>query len=192
MALDYTYDRTLVVSLLRDHVKDYRFEHSLRVEQTAIELAKIHGANQAQAGLAGLLHDITKDLSKDKQEKLKLKYGVSSPVEKTLHGPTAAAWLRGNGYVTDPDVLSAIRYHTTGRPSMSLLEKIIFIADAIEPGRIYPGVDQLRHLAETNLDEAVLFALTRTVRELLERESLIDPDTISAYNDYRRMIDEVE
>lgn len=186
MPLDYTYDRTRVVELLKEHVKGDRFTHSLGVEQTAVDLAKRYGADVSKAGLAGLLHDITKQMD---NEKLKAKFGISSPTEKTLHGPTAAEWLRYHGYVTDEDVLNAIRYHTTGRPAMSRLEKIIFIADAIEPGRKYPDVEILRDYAEEDLDKAVLFALERSLHTILERQSLIDPDTVAAYNDYRRRAD---
>lgn len=184
MPLDYMYDRASAVELLGKHVKGDRYDHSLRVEKTAVDLAKLHGVNQAQAGLAGLLHDITKQMN---NEKLQDKYGVGNSVHKTMHGPTGAAWLHHHGYIEDPDVLSAIRYHTTGRPSMNMLEKIIYLADATEPGRDYPGVEELRELARTNLDEAMMFALDRSLRTLLDRESLIDLDTVNAYNYYRRM-----
>lgn len=192
MALDYTHEYGTCVTLLEEHLKGDRLDHSRRVEKRAIDLAHIHGVDEAKAGLAGLLHDIAKQFDKKENEKIKRRYGVTSPVEKTLHAPVAAAWLRHHEYVTDPDVLSAIRYHTTGRSSMSMLEKIVYLADATEPGRMYPGVDQLRHLSETDLDEAMLFNLKRSIGDLLDRESPIDPDTVDAYNDYLRMVTKVE
>lgn len=189
MPLDYTYDRQRVLELLRDYVKGDRLRHSLGVEQTAVELAKRYGADVSKAGLAGLLHDIAKQMD---NEKLKSRYGICSPTEKTLHGPNGAAWLRDHGYVTDEEVLGAIRFHTTGRPAMTLLEKIVFLADVIEPNRKYPEVDELREYATQDLDKAVLFALERQLHNVLDKQGLIDQDTVAAYNDYRRLLkDEV-
>lgn len=189
MPLDYIKDRKKCLKLLDDNVKGDRNVHSRHVEEQALRLAKRYGADEAQAGLAGLLHDITKQKN---NEQLKHEFKVTSPVEKTLHGPTAAAWLRHNGYIEDPDVLSAIRYHTTGRAAMSLLEKIIYIADITAEGRDFEGVDTLRALAEKDLDEAVLWALDSSIKSLLERRSAIDPETVLAYNYYRRQKDEAE
>lgn len=182
MQLDYTNDRQACVDLLKAHIKGDRLIHSLGVEQTAIALARRHGVNEEKAGLAGLLHDITKQMD---NEKLKDRYGICTPTEKTLHGPTGAVWLKENGYIEDTDVLNAIRYHTTGRPAMSDLEKVIFLADCIEPNRTYADVEMLRSYAYEDLDKAVLFALERTLRSVLDRQILIDPDTVAAYNDYR-------
>lgn len=182
MPLDYTNDRDTCVELLEAHVRGDRLVHSLGVEQTAIALARQHGVDVDKAGLAGLLHDITKQMD---NEKLKERYNICSPTEKTLHGPTAAVWLKEHGYVEDTDVLNAIRYHTTGRPAMSDLEKVIFLADSIEPNRMYADVEILRRYAFEDLDKAVLFSLERTLMSVLERQILIDPDTVAAYNDYR-------
>lgn len=189
MHLNYTNDRAGALALLKKHIKGDRLIHSLAVEHAAIALAQRYGADEAKAGLAGMLHDIAKQMN---CEKLAEQYGVWTPTEKTLHGPVGAAWLKEHGYVKDDDILNAIRFHTTGRPAMSQLGKIIFIADAIEPGRKYPEVDMLREYAIEDLDKAVLFALERSLRNVLDRQMLIDMDTVSAYNDYRKQFDPKE
>lgn len=189
MALDYTNNRESVLNLLKKHVKGDRLEHSLGVEHAAVALAERYGADPDKAGLAGLLHDIAKQMNNDK---LTAEYGICTPSDKTLHGPIGAIWLREHGYVDDEDVLNAIRYHTTGRPAMSLLEKIVYIADAIEPGRKSQDADVLRDYASEDLNKAVLFSLECSLRRVLDNQHLIDPDTVAAYNDYRRLFDRSE
>lgn len=185
MQLNYIDDRDVAVSLLKKHVKGDRLIHSLAVENTAIALAKQYGVDPAKAGLAGLLHDIAKQMN---CEKLAANYGICTPTEKTLHGPVGAMWLSQHGYVKDEDVLNAIRFHTTGRAAMSGLEKVVFIADTIEPGRKFPEVDVLRDYAAEDLDKAVLFSLERSLRNVLDKQFLIDMDTVRAYNDYRNFL----
>lgn len=183
MPLDYTYDRMEAVNLLKKHVGDDRFQHSLRVEKGAIELAKLHGADEAKAGLAGLLHDIMKETRHSEKERMK--YGLGSPTSRTVHGPFGAWWLYENGYVDDEDVLNAIRYHTTGREAMSELEKIVYLADVTEPGRKM-DID-VRHawsLAENDLDEAMLYVLSNSLPKILDKHRAIDPRTVEAYNFY--------
>lgn len=189
MALDYTNNRESVLNLLKKHVKGDRLEHSLRVEHAAVALAERYGADTAKAGLAGMLHDIAKQMN---QQKMIQEYGLFSPSEKTLHGPIGSIWLREHGYVEDEDVLNAIRYHTTGRPAMSQLEKIVYIADAIEPGRRSQEAEILRDYASEDLDKAVLYSLECSLRRVLDNQHLIDPDTVAAYNDYRRLFDRSE
>lgn len=189
MPLDYTNNREAVLAFLKKHVKGDRLEHSLGVEHVAVALAERYGADVNKAGEAGLLHDIAKQMNSDK---MKDEYGVCTPTEKTVHGPVGAMWLREHGYVTDDDVLNAIRFHTTGRPAMSLLEKIVYIADAIEPGRKSQEADMLRDFASEDIDKAMLFSLECSLRRVLDNQGLIDPDTVAAYNDYRRMFDKSE
>lgn len=189
MTLDYTKDREGVVNFLKKHVKGDRFDHSLGVEQAALALAEKYGADREKAGMAGLLHDVAKQM---KYSDLQKEYGIYTPTEKTLHGPIGARWLQVNGYVKDEDILNAIRYHTTGRPAMSLLEKVIYIADAIEPGRKSPMADMLRDYAAEDLDKAVLYSLESSLRKVLDNQTLIDPDTVAAYNDYRKLFSEDE
>lgn len=181
MPIDYINDRESVVKLLSKHLKGEKFKHSIGVEETAIWLAEQYGADPVKAGLAGLLHDITKQ--RDNRE-LAARYGLDFIAEKTLHGPTASCWLKEKGYVEDDEVLLAIKYHTTGRADMTLLEKIIYLADYIEPNRDFEEVDVLRDAVHRDLNEGLLLGLEMSLKDILERENLIDPDSVSAYNCY--------
>lgn len=186
MRMDYINGRNEIVKILKKNLKGEKFEHSLGVEKTALELAKRYGEDVNKAGLAGLLHDITKQMD---NVALAEHYGIKSLVEKTLHGHTGAQFLLENGYVGQDDVLNAIRFHTTGRKEMSLLEKIIYIADYIEPQRAFDGVEKLRKIAFENIDKAVLLGLMMAINSIIENKSLIDVDSVEAYNFYRKMFE---
>ncbi len=187
MPADYTKEREKLVALLAKSLKGEKFQHSLGVEQTAIDLAKKFGVSHKKAGLAGLLHDVTKQMNNAAMAR---EYGIISLSDKTLHGPVAACWLREKGIVEDPEVLSAIKFHTTGRADMTLLEKIVYLADYIEPMRDFEGVEELRNMANINLDHAMLLGVTKTLQNIMHRGSLIDPDSVSAYNYFRWMVAE--
>ena len=149
----------------------YRYEHSLGVERCAIALAKKYGGDPALAGAAGILHDITKHLSPQEQLNLCEKYGIiPCTVEKSepkmLHGKTAAAIARREYHMPD-EVCDAIACHTTGRAKMTILDKILY-------------------LAETSMDRALLYCYDQTLIELITRGKLIHSDTIAAYNDMIR------
>ncbi len=182
MLADYTNNREKFTTLLKKNLKGEKFQHSLGVEQTALELANRFGISKERAGLAGLLHDITKQMD---NAKMAAKYGIISLSEKTLHGPVAACWLKEQGIVTDCEVLTAIKYHTTGRADMSLLEKIIYMADYIEPGRDFEGVEAVRRAAEQDIDKAMLMGIVMSLNDILQKGSLIDPDSVAAYNYFR-------
>jgi len=186
---DYTGNRQQIVDFVASHLKGEKFNHSLSVEQTAIALARRYGADEAKAGLAGLLHDVTKQMNNTALAK---KYHLPILVEKTLHGPTAAVYLKENGIVDDPEVLSAIRYHTTGRPDMTLLEKIIFVADYIEPLRDFEEASLLRDIASKNLDHAVLLELSTSICHVIQKKSLLEQQSVEAYNYYRKIIPKEE
>ncbi|MDL2238054.1 bis(5'-nucleosyl)-tetraphosphatase (symmetrical) YqeK [Christensenellaceae bacterium OttesenSCG-928-K19] len=178
-----------MVALLQKHVKGEKFTHSLGVEQTALRLAKRYGADVEKAGLAGLLHDIAKQMD---TVALAYRYGIVSPSEKTLHGPVGAAWLREKGIVEDEEVLFAIKYHTTGRADMSLLEKIVYLADYIEPARDFDEVDRMREYANTDIDKALLYGIKLSMMHVVEGGSLLDMDSVEAYNCYRRKFERGE
>ncbi len=184
MQMDYTGNRDAIVKKVAGNLKGEKFEHALGVEKTAVSLAHRYGADVDKAGLAGLLHDYTKQ--KDNIA-LAERYHIPYITEKTLHGHTAAAVLKEKGYVTDEEVLSAIRWHTTGREGMTMLEKVVYLADYIEPNRDFDGVEKLRDLAYQNIDKAVLYALQMSIEHIIENKSLIDTDSVGAYNYYRNL-----
>ncbi|HET6871672.1 MAG TPA: bis(5'-nucleosyl)-tetraphosphatase (symmetrical) YqeK [Sporolactobacillaceae bacterium] len=164
-----------------------RFQHTLRVADTAVKLANTFGGDPEKAEIASLLHDLAKYF-----DVKKLKESVESHSEisnnfldfhpELWHAPVGAVYAKEELNVVDPDILNAITYHTTGRAEMSLLEKIVFLADYIEPGRQFPGVEEVRSLAKTDLDKAIAKALKNTIEFLLARSQLIYPDTLHAYN----------
>jgi len=164
-----------------------RYEHSLRVSETATALAERFGADTDQARLAGLLHDSARDLPNNILLQMAQAFGiVMNDVEKIepvlLHAPLGAKIAQVEYGVSDIAILQAISLHTTGGPYMALLDKIIYVADVIEPGRSFPGVDELRLLAQKDLDTALLAAYDHSLRYLLMCQGLIHPATIEGRN----------
>ena len=172
-----------------EHLDEHRVAHVAGCESEAVRLAMHWGEDPELAAEAGILHDITKSLSYDEQLQLCEKYGIindNSELEapKLLHAKTGAAMARELFGVSDT-VYEAIRWHTTGKPDMSLLEKILYLADYIEPTRDFEGIDELRELAFSDLDGAMVLGLGMTIDEI--RRSGREPyvDTLDAYAWYK-------
>ena len=170
----------VVVSLLKAN----RVAHVLGCRDMAVELAKRWGADVTDAARAGLLHDITKAIDGPLQLTLCSEYGTmlsdfSRRYPKTLHALTGSL-VADRIFGEKEAVVNAIRHHTTGKADMSLLEKIIYIADYVEPNRTIAGVDQLRHLAFTDLDAALKMGLQMTVSYLNEQGSEVSPESREA------------
>lgn len=168
-----------------------RYEHTLGVAYTAANLAACHGEDVEQALLAGMLHDCAKCMSDEKLlgicEKQQLPVGWAERQKPSLLHAKVGSYLAGKEYhVTDRSILNAICHHTTGRPGMSPLEKIIFVADYIEPGRRQaPRLEQLRRTAFADLDRAVLMILEDTLEYLRGSGSVIDQTTQETYSYYK-------
>lgn len=172
---------------LKKILKHKRYIHSLNVSETAVSLAKRYGADVAGAELAGILHDCAKNIKGEEQLIKCEEYGVEldeimrkSP--ELIHSVLGEVIAREEYKVTDEDVLKSIRFHTTGCAGMSLLDKIIFVADYIEPGRVFDGVERARELAYENIDEALLYSIDMTIKHVLEKGNLLHIDTIHARN----------
>lgn len=183
-------NREKIISRLKTKINDKRFEHSLGVEYTAACMAMVHGADVEKARLAGLLHDCAKGLpTKEKLEKAR-RHGlaISKYEEKNpdmLHAKLGAHYARYKYDVIDQEVLDAICYHTTGRPNMSLLEKIIFVADYIEPNRkMIRDMEQIRVEAFSDLDKCVIHILKNTLDYLSDTVDDMDYMTQMTYNYY--------
>lgn len=164
-----------------------RYEHSLRVVETGLDLAGIYGEDPDKVRLAGLLHDCGKIRDKDLLLKKAKSFDIINDIVlrnnlELLHAPLAAEIAKKYFKVIDEDVLNAIRYHTTGRVGMSQLEKIIFLADYIEPMRNFDGVENVRLLAKEDLDLAVIKAMDQTINFLIYKGALISTATIDARN----------
>lgn len=177
---------------------DKRFEHTLGVEYTAAALAMCHDVSIKDAQLAGLLHDCAKCLSDEKKISICEKHNISvTDVEKRnpylLHAKVGSFLAMHEYHVDDPDIINAILNHTTGRPGMSQLEKIIFIADYIEPHRKQlPNLPEVRKLAFEDLDKALVRILGDILAYLKEGEGELDPMTQKTYDYYCNNIKDEE
>ncbi len=164
-----------------------RFRHTMGVAAEAVRLAPKFGVDGDKAYIAGLLHDCAKNFSEEQVEEYCRKYGVVlDPYCKTekalVHGFLGATVARVDYGVDDPEILNAIYYHTTGRPGMTPLEKLIYIADMTEPGREIEQSEQIRELVEEDIDEALIYAIGCSIKHVIKKGNLIHPDSIFARN----------
>lgn len=177
-----------ILNYLKDNLNEKRFNHSLEVAKEARRLAIKYGADEEKAYLAGLVHDATKNLSAQKQLKIFERFGiiltdVERGSEKLWHAISGAAVAENVFGITDKEILSAVRCHTTAKANMTKLETVLYIADFTSLDRDYDDVDVMRSLADKSLEEALRYALCYTVKDLCERELAIHPDTLYAYNE---------
>lgn len=173
--------------IVRPLLSDKRYYHSVCVSKAAKELAQKYGADAQKAETAGILHDIMKDLPPERQLAKMEQYGirltdVERSAQKLWHAMLGAAYLKNELHIDDPEILNAVRYHTTGRRDMTLMDKILFIADFISADRDYPGVEKLRQAARNSLEEALMEGFCYTIADLANGKKAIHPDTIEAYN----------
>lgn len=185
-----TIDLKKITKAMEKSLDSRRFEHTMGVEYTAAALAMRYGASIENAQLAGLLHDCAKCLSDEKRLAICEKHNISvNDIERRnpslLHAKVGSFLAMDEYHVEDLEVINAILNHTTGRPGMSLLEKIIFIADYIEPNRKQaPNLEEIRKMAFDDLDKALLCILRDTLVYLENNEGEIDPMTKKTYEYY--------
>ena len=175
-------------------LEEKRIAHVAGCEQEAVQLALRWGEDPEAAAEAGILHDITKRLSHEEQLNLCEKYAImldekERVTPKLLHARTGAAIAKDRFGCPD-HIVEAIRWHTTGKPDMTMEEKILYLADYIEPTRDFPGVEPLRRLAYEDTDRAVLMGLEMTMEEIREKGQEPYVDTLSARDWYRERIAE--
>ncbi len=173
--------------IISKRMKSARLKHSKNVAKEAVRLAKKYGADVQKAEIAGILHDVTKETPDDEQLALMEKIGISASEMKNLsrklwHAISGSAFVKAELGITDEDIINSIRYHTTGRANMTVLEKVIFVADFISADRDYDGVERMRKIADKDLDEAVLEGMAFTIADLAQRKITIAPDTFAGYN----------
>lgn len=174
--------------IIREKMGDYRYNHSVNVAKEAKKLAKRFGADEEKAEIAGILHDITKEMPKEQQLQIIVDSGiildnVQLHAPKLWHSISGSVYVRDELGIDDDDILNAIRYHTTGRAGMSVLEKVIFTADFTSEERTYSGVATMRKKAKKSLEEAMLYGYQFTFKDLSKRMLAIHPDEVSCYND---------
>lgn len=181
----WTLDR--IEDYLKKNLKERRYIHTLGVRDTAVSMAVHFGEDEKKAELAGLLHDCAKNLRNEDLLKLALESGcnidfVSMVEPQLLHGFCGSIIAEKTMGVSDKYILDSIIYHTTGRENMTRLDKIIYLADYIEPNRNFQGVDYLRNLSYMDLDKAMLYAFDNTIKYVISKGKLIHMETIKGRN----------
>jgi len=196
--MESPFDLEELQEILEKELTKKRYLHTLGVSDTAACLSMRYGEDMKRARLAGLLHDCAKCLSDEEIYRRCLEFGIEvSETEKRqpflLHGKLGAFYAKTRFGISDEDIIMAITYHTTGRPVMSLLEKIVFIADYMEPGRKdIPGLLEIRETVFEDLDKAIYLTLKNTLTYLESQnngENEIDRMTINAYNYYKDQVE---
>ncbi len=179
--------RSEAETLIDERLSARRRDHAHRVAAEAVVLARRFGVPEEKAELAGLLHDLCRELPDDETLAAAARYGIPvGPAEarrprKILHGPVAAAELAEGG--EDPEVVRAIALHTVGDAGMTVLEKCVYLADYCEPSRSFPGVDDVRALAETSLDAAVGAAARLSLLDIIGKGRGVVPGALALYNE---------
>lgn len=180
------YDLERLKAAAQEQMPERRWLHTLGVREAAMELAERYNADRHKAEVAALLHDYCKYWPIEKQRHMIIEQQLPAELldhdSQLWHAPVGALVVEQELGVADLEILDAIRYHTSGRIRMSLLEKVICLADYIEPGRDFPGVERMRTLAKTSLEQALLAGFDSTISFLIERGKKIFPLTIMARN----------
>lgn len=178
--------RSELIDHLEKALKDKRFQHVLRVEETAVKLAEQYGVDVEKASIAGLCHDYAKqrpdedfiaEIKKKGLNPLLLDYGNA-----IWHGVVGAELIKDELGIWDEDILNAVRHHTTGAPVMTKLEQVIYMADYIEPGRDFVGVKKARVITAANLQAGVAYQTKHTLAYLIGNGKPVYPKTIDTYN----------
>ncbi len=176
------------LALIKDRMGERRYIHSVNVAKSAVQLAEKYGADVEKAEIAGILHDCCKEIPKEEMLQIILSGGIildatEKSSSKLWHALAGACYVRDVLGIDDEDIFNAVKYHTTGRAGMSLLEKIIFTADFISDERSYSGVEIMREKAFNNIEDAMLFGLQFTISDLVKRKLPIHNNAILCYND---------
>ncbi len=181
-----------VKNIVQNQLSEERYAHTLRVTEVALELADIYRASKEKVQYAAMFHDYLKEIPINELKKMiQTCHGSTDVLEyhpALWHGPAAAIHIHEEFKMTDSSILRAIKYHTTGRSNMDLVEQIVFIADYIEPARSFPNIDKIRKAALTNIEEAIRMALANMIIYLIHQGALIYPKTMEAYNAYTRKL----
>ncbi len=180
-------DEIRAEEIIRARLSENRYQHSRRVAMVAREMARTFGLDETKAGLAGIVHDYAKgmpgyELLSIAREHDLLEDEVEEKSPDLLHATVGAFLLSRDHGLDDEEVLNAVRSHTLGRVGMTDLEKVLFLADLIEPGRDFPGIERLRCLAMRNLDQGMVQAIDLTLRYCMDQGRLIHPRTVLVRN----------
>lgn len=184
----YPGSRQQLLEKVKASVSEKRFAHILGVEQAALTLAEKNGVDLEQASVAALVHDYAKERSAAEFKAVIVQKGLDPELllwnNFIWHGVVGAQIIKDELQITDEAILEAVRRHTVGAPEMTLLEQVLYVADYIEAGRDFPGVDKARELAFENLTQAVSYETKHTLLYLMQQEKTIYPAAILTYNAY--------
>lgn len=189
----YTGGKTMTVNEYKNHIQkklgEKRYFHSLCVAEEAVRLADRYGADKEKAYIAGLLHDVLKDTSAEEQLKFAKEFGIilsdlefSSP--KLYHSIIGSVYIEKILGIDDAEITSAVRYHTTAKENMTLLQKVLYLADYTSRDRDYDGVQKMRKAVDESMEKAMKIALEYTVTDLENKGETVHPDTLAAYRQY--------
>lgn len=181
----YSFDE--YTEIVRKRLSDYRFYHSMCVSESAGKLAERYGADKEKAMIAGILHDATKETPDDEQLVLIEKSGLKitdfeKQNKKFYHQISGAAFAMAELGIEDEEIISSIRYHTTGKADMTLMEEIIYLADFISADRTYKDIDEIRKRTELGKEQGLLYATRYTIASVIKKGKPLHPDTVGAYN----------
>lgn len=184
--------RNEIIKIIEPELTKKRFEHTLRVADTAIKLAETNNISKEEIETAALFHDYAKYRPLDEMKKIIINNDLSKDLldfhSELWHGPVASILIEKEYGITNKLVRDAIYYHTTGRADMTKYDMILFVADYIEPARDIPGIQVIRETAETDLIRAAWMIAKNTVMYLMENNNTIYPDSFYAYNDLTRKV----
>ena len=180
-------------SVLKSRMNEHRYEHSLNVAERAVFLAEKNGADIEKARFAGLIHDICKGISNEDQlaiiEKAEIALDEDTKKSPALwHSIAGAIYAEHELCVTDEDVLNAVRYHTSGRGNMSILEKVVYMADLTSAERNYPDAEYTRNLTDKSLDEGIAYGVRWIAADLEKRGFPKGKDTAALLEEYKKVI----
>lgn len=182
------FSRDELLLKLKESMSKKRFYHVLGTQETAIQLAKRFGADVEKSSIAGLVHDYAKERSNEEMIQVIVENHLDEDIipfgNQIWHGVAGVILIEKELGVTDGEILHAISVHTTGSLNMSLMDKIIYVADHIEPHRHFEGVNEVRQMAEVNLDKVVKYETKHTLLRLIKENRAIYPKTIDTFNRY--------
>ena len=180
------------IKIVEQHLTKERFKHTLRVRDTAIELAHLYQEDEETVELAAIFHDYAKYRPLDEMKR----WIKNSCLPKDLldyhhelwHGPVGALLIESEHGISDSNIKSAIHSHTTGKANMNKVDMILFVADYIEPGRNFPGLEEVREQAKSDLVKSAWMVSRNTINYLISKNNTIYPDSFYAYNDLTRKV----
>ncbi|OKP96042.1 bis(5'-nucleosyl)-tetraphosphatase (symmetrical) YqeK [Paenibacillus sp. P46E] len=188
------FSREALIEAVSAQMPDKRWKHTLGVMETSVKLAERYGGDPARAETAAILHDVAKYWPVERMKEIIEQNGLSAELlsyDKQLWHAEVGAFVAEHEYgITDPEVLDAIRFHTSGRENMGLLEKIVCLADYIEPGRDFPGVEDIRKQSKVSLEDGLIAGFDSTISLLLQKRRIVFPLTMLARNDLVRIMED--